>query len=475
MRACIATAARLGSRPCPAPRAAACPSVSLVNAQLWLHRLALQAGVDRGQWRDGLAGERWARTLLRWHAASRNAASHAACSLDPLEVAGSGHINVHINGPAIHFAGKRPHPTPAGATWQFRNVTLACTGNPSGPERRELSLATWLALLATALSCVATAAWWRGRPSLAGAAASPAAGAATGARRPHLQAHCMGHPPAPNCSTSGTSTSAAFRGHAGMPLQLDKLPEVAAARERGIVMEERIGRGARAWLRCTPGRPAQQALHGRSGSPRCCKPALPCLAGCRHVWRGVPRPHGPHRGDRGREGAAGALPPTLETTAALKAEPCRALAAGAKDGLATALLGPSHTCSRPASQCLRCMTVRVLSALAAAPSCSHWPAVPCFGAQARAAGDPGVPPRSQHLAPQLRRNSLPLHHSSAATAGALTGGWVRLRRTFCWHPALPGRLAAHPLPSLWPASPLPWAARCLLVASHAVPGCVAHH
>lgn len=43
-------------------------------------------------------------------------------------------------------------------------------------------------------------------------------------------------------------------------------------------------------------------------------------------------------------------------------------------------------------------------------------AVPCFGAQAGEASDPGVPHCSQHKPPQLRGHSLPFHHLSAAAA-----------------------------------------------------------
>ncbi|PRW58290.1 Mitogen-activated kinase kinase kinase 13-A [Chlorella sorokiniana] len=89
-----------------------------------------------------------------------------------------------------------------GGTWLFKNVTLMCTGSDTYPARNklhellQLPLSTPAALLAAALACAVAAAWQRSRSN-----------------RP------------------------------GGLLLSDNLPEVAAARERGILIAERIGRG----------------------------------------------------------------------------------------------------------------------------------------------------------------------------------------------------------------------------------------
>lgn len=142
-----------------------------------------------------------------------------------------------------------------GGSWHFKNVTLMCTGTHSAHPARpwlqrlpQLLLSTPAALLVAALACIAAAAWWHTWPHGSGQAGAVgfAAGQACNCAAQILQC-CLAvgqttrgklaSPAALNCLPAPPAAAAP-------PLLPDNLPEVAAARERGILIAERIGRGA---------------------------------------------------------------------------------------------------------------------------------------------------------------------------------------------------------------------------------------
>lgn len=139
------------------------------------------------------------------------------------------------------------------------------------------------------------------------------------------------------------------------------------------------------------------------------KPSVDCdplAAPCRHVWRGVPRSDVTHGGGGCCQSLAGELCTQQNEAGRLSSwrshingqtQQTRTRACIRRQPVLRCALRPAQ----PNRHCQPCL----------APC-----AVPCFGAQAGEACDPGVPHCSQHKPPQLRGHSLALHHLSAAAA-----------------------------------------------------------
>lgn len=223
-----------------------------------------------------------------------------------------------------------PASASAGGTWRFRNVTLMCTGpatHPAQHKLRGLLLSGPAYLRATTAACAIAAAWWRRRSRNFGKAAALLLVASWEASLAFAGA---GRPSCSRCLRVGMDQPAQL-----LPLHLlagSRLPnnllEVAAARERGVLIAERIGRGA--LLGAVRARPTSARrlaaacpvaaclchcnADGAMPSPvlhPTCIPSwhLRCLALnahavllwppgalCRNVWGGVPRQAAAHGG-----------------------------------------------------------------------------------------------------------------------------------------------------------------------------------